>query len=356
MQSKTKAQDGRSTWPADGLESVPSCPVCGAGNRELLHDGLTDKIFFCAPGTWSMYRCLSCASAYLDPRPNLETIGLAYQHYFTHREDAAFSSLSFFKRFRRSLANGYRNYHYGTRDYPASILGVLAVTLVPNGRTNVASEMRHLPKEHAGKRLLDMGCGNGEFLLRARSAGWTVVGVDFDPKAVEVASSQGLDIRLGSVQELDPTAEQFDVITLAHVIEHVHQPIEILKACYRLLKPGGILWLETPNMASEGHRLFGENWRGLEPPRHLVLFTLESMNSAMRNAGFAEVKILPYRPLCKDIFGASKAIEEGVDPYSELRRDGPPRMVKIAERVAKRDPSRREFITVQAVKSENVFE
>ena len=297
-----------------------------------------------------MYRCESCASAYLDPRPNPETIGLAYQHYFTHEEAPGLSTLSFLKKLRRRFANGYRNYHYGTRDYPATVLGIVAATLMQNGRAIINAGMRHLPKAKSGKRLLDLGCGNGAFLLRARSAGWDVIGVDVDEKAVTAACSQNIDVRLGGVESLDLSIEQFDVITLSHVIEHVHHPVEVLQACFRLLKPDGFLWIETPNIESEGHRLFGERWRGLEPPRHLVLFTLESMRGALNTAGFSEVKVQPYRPLCDGIFSASMAISKGIDPYSELRPKAPSNMVKKAEQIAKCDPERREFITVKAWK------
>lgn len=297
-----------------------------------------------------MYRCESCASAYLDPRPTTETIGLAYQRYFTHNKAPSFSSLSFLEKLRQRVANGIRNHRYGTRIYPASILGMLAASLMPNSRALIDAGMRHLPKVNAKKRLLDLGCGNGAFLLRARSAGWDVVGVDLDPKAVEAACRQGLDVRLGGVETLDPSNEQFDVITLAHFIEHVHHPLEVLRACYRLLKPDGFLWIDTPNIASVGYLLFGANWLHLDPPRHLVLFTLESMCSALSAAEFAEIKVQPYRPLCDGSFGHSLAIAEGLNPFSESRRNGPSDIVKKAERISKRDAARRELITVKAWK------
>ena len=336
-------------WPADGLESVPICPVCGSDSRELLHEGLTDRIFFCAPGEWSMYRCESCASAYLDPRPNSDTIGLAYQNYFTH-EPTVVSPDGLVRKLRRRLGNGYRNQRYGTRDYPASKLGILAATLMPNAKSIMDAGMRHLPKASSGKRLLDLGCGNGAFLLRARGAGWLTIGVDLDPKAVEVAQSQRLDVRLGGVEELHPADEQFDVITLSHVIEHVHHPLEVLQACHSLLKPDGNLWIETPNINSQGYRFYGANWRGLEPPRHLVLFSLDSMHRTLNTAGFSRVEVQPYRPLCDGIFGSSEAIAEGVDPFPESRRKGSSDRVEQAERIEKHDSTRREFITVKAWK------
>lgn len=350
MKSKTNIHCADTEWPAEGIEIVANCPVCGADNRKLLHEGLTDRIFFCSPDKWNMYRCESCGSAYLDPRPTAETIGLAYQSYFTHDEKPGVPLPGFLKKLRRRFANGYRNHRYGTSDYPASIFGIMAASLMPGGKAVIDAGMRHLPKATAGQRLLDLGCGNGVFLLRARSAGWDVVGVDFDAKAVEVACNQGLDVRLGGVDSLDSSIEQFDVITLAHVIEHVHHPVAVLQACYRLLKPSGFLWLETPNIASEGHQLFGASWRGLEPPRHLVLFTLESMRDALNAVGFAELEVQSYRPLCDGMFGASTAIVEGVDPYAESRPNAPQDLVRNAERIAKCDPARREFVTVKAWK------
>jgi len=70
-----------------------------------------------------------------------------------------------------------------------------------------------------------------------------------------------------------------------------------------LLKPGGFLWIDTPNITSEGYRLYVANWLRLDPPRHLALFTLWPMYNTLNIAGFAETKAQPYRPLCNDSFG-----------------------------------------------------
>ena len=82
------------------------------------------------------------------------------------------------------------------------------------------------------------------------------------------------------------------MITLSHVIEHVHDPMKVLESCLKLLKPGGKIWIETPNIHSLGHDRFQKNWRGLETPRHLVLFNKVSLREAVLNAGFREVNNL----------------------------------------------------------------
>lgn len=71
-----------------------------------------------------------------------------------------------------------------------------------------------------------------------------------------------------------------------HVIEHVHEPLKLLKECRRLLRPGGIMISITPNTNSYTHRLFQKHWRGLEPPRHLFLYNQKSLQCIARLAGF----------------------------------------------------------------------
>ena len=350
MQNKTNEQNLKTDWPKEGLETLSNCPVCKSSQRKCLYKNLSDQIFFCAPGKWTMVQCINCATAYLNPRPTPSTIGLAYKNYFTHHEDPNLEPKTFKAKLRRRLANGYRNSHYGTQDHPANPLGYLTTNLLPNTKATLDVGMRHLPKIKTTKRLLDMGCGNGDFLLRARSAGWDAVGLDFDPKAVETAQSHGLNVQLGSVNTLNPAEEQFDVITLSHVIEHVHNPIEELSRCYELLKPGGFLWLETPNIESQGHQIYGSAWRGLEPPRHLVLFTLESLQKALNKAGFAKIENQPYYPTCEEIFSLSKAISEGANPYAQSRIKADSNTVKKAEQIAKTRPKRRELITLKAWK------
>ncbi|MDD2742215.1 MAG: class I SAM-dependent methyltransferase [Rhodocyclaceae bacterium] len=139
-------------------------------------------------------------------------------------------------------------------------------------------------------RLLDVGCGNGNFLDFARRAGWQVRGLDFDPAAVAAARAKELDVLEGTIALLDGERECYDRITLSHLLEHVYDPWETLANCHRLLKPGGVLWLETPNMNSSGRRVFGQYWRGLEPPRHLHLFSRKCLRDKIASIGFSHIE------------------------------------------------------------------
>lgn len=339
-------------WPENGLESVQSCPLCASNEREMVHSSLTDRIFFCAPGEWTLYRCLDCEVGYLDPRPSPDTISLAYDSYYTHQpaHKKDVEELGLIQKVRRSMANGYRNYRFGTQDRPASSLGLLLMSL-PKQRMSIDAESRHMPRPRPGARLLDIGCGDGSFLEFAQRAGWSVVGVDFDKKAVDAARSRGLDIRHGGADVIDPS-EQFDGITLSHVIEHVHDPLTLLGLCHRLLKPGGWIWLETPNLNSLGHSYYGPDWRGLEPPRHLVLFTPKSMKQSLARVGFRDMRIEPVLRACEFTFSASEAIAGGESSDQKGSHVSRVRSrIRTAEKIAANDPAVREFITMKAWKS-----
>src|ERR1019366_8424047 len=97
----------------------------------------------------------------------------------------------------------------------------------------------------------------------------------------------------GSVEGKSYPSATFDAITLNHVIEHVPDPISTIKECSRLLKPGGKLVMFTPNAASLSHRYFKQDWRGLEPPRHLHVFSFKSMRKLFDKADFAQISIAP---------------------------------------------------------------
>lgn len=198
--------------------------------------------------------------------------------------------------------------------------------------------------------MLDIGCGNGEFLNIAREMGWQTEGIDMDAKAVEVCRSRGLKVACGSVELLTHEKEKYDVITISHVIEHVHDPLNLLHQIHRLLKPGGLLWLETPNLGSLGYKRYKANWRGLEPPRHLVLFDLVSLTNILHIAGFKSVRQRWRGMVVFSMFAISEAIERDI-AIENASRKGKPKLNEIAAEILEMIlPAKREFLTFLARK------
>lgn len=274
-------------------EILGACPVCGAADRAIEHGALGDDTFRAVPGSWTLWRCAACTCAYLDPRPDRSSIAQAYSAYYTHAAAASGPAPSWRAWMRRPMENGYLHRRYGLDRRPRSLLGALLYGLLLPYKHISDVHYRHLPGAGRGRTLLDLGCGDGGFIAQAQACGWDAEGVDPDPLAAAEGLRKGMRVRVGGLDLYAGQAERFDVITLSHVIEHVHDPVATLRECYRLLKRGGRLWIATPNIDSYGHAHFGNHWRGLEAPRHLVLFNEPALRQALSGAGFASLRRLP---------------------------------------------------------------
>jgi 2-polyprenyl-3-methyl-5-hydroxy-6-metoxy-1,4-benzoquinol methylase len=272
----------------------PNCALCGSDGQSL-YLGQKDRLFG-ASGLWDVKKCRNreCGLMWLDPMPLKEDIGKAYANYYTHAGRESGQRAGLLKRILWQMKRGYHTAKYGYRtgeSFLARCAGKL-LYLFPIRRGEVDAEVRFLHAVPAG-RLLDVGCGSGAWMVSMRKLGWQVLGVDFDENAVKVARLEGLDVRCGSLEEQGFSNDSFDAVTLSHVIEHVPDPVRTLAECARILKPAGKLVLLTPNGASLGHRVFRKYWRGLEPPRHLHIFSIESLTSILKLAGFTQVTVHP---------------------------------------------------------------
>jgi 2-polyprenyl-3-methyl-5-hydroxy-6-metoxy-1,4-benzoquinol methylase len=340
-------------WPG-GLEAVRQCPVCSDPRRREERVGVRDGAFGAAPGLWNLQRCLGCEALYLDPRPDRASLHLAYRDYHTHAVTPPVDA--FVARLRRALSNGYRNRIFATETRPSLRVGAFLMPLFSARAAHIRKEDRGLGRAGApGMRVLDVGCGNGSFLAWARELGWECYGVEIDPVAADVARNLGVAILGSEVRELGTEyAGSFDAITLSHVIEHLYDPMEVLRQCWSLLKPGGSIWLETPNTDSLGYEVYGSHWRGLEAPRHLVLFNTASLRWSLEHAGFERVRVLPPADLIEPMFAVSAAMRLGriaetdARPLSGEVRKEASRATRRARSILRRDAGKSEFITMIA--------
>ncbi len=301
---------------------VPSCAVCGAEPSETLHDGLA--------GRWRLVRCTGCGTARLNPRPADDEIPALYgEGYYTHEPPRTASP----PRALRAGRNAHLNARLGYALEPASPVGRLAGRLVPPLAAMAERSVRSLPP---GGRLLDVGCGNGLFVAEAGLAGWEASGIDPDAAAVAAGRHAGLDLTTESIAERaqrEPAA--FAAVTLSHSIEHVPDPVAVLRAAHDLLRPGGRVWLATPNLGAWGHRRFGARWLHLDPPRHLVLFDAPALATALVRAGFGDARVL--RPSSPSLVTMRRS---GGGLLDALRSD----------LGAQRDPARAEELLMLAVR------
>ena len=279
-----------------GTTPRPHCILCGSEGRQMYSEQ-RDRLFG-AEGSWNLKRCADpdCGLIWLDPMPLPADIGKAYARYYTHVSRDGMGRKGVLKQIYEEITSGYfaNKYHYpaGSRPFLRRSLGRLAY-LFPIRRRGMDGVVRFLRAKPEG-RLLDVGCGSGDWLALMRGLGWQGVGVDFDENAVKVARARGLEVTCGALEQQNYPDGSFDALTLSHVIEHVPDPVQTLAECLRILKPGGTLVVLTPNASSFSHRRFKQDWRGLEPPRHLHIFSNQSLAALLARAGFKRSAVLPH--------------------------------------------------------------
>jgi len=235
-----------------------ACPLCGRDEADPLAEA-TDPIPAEGVGLrFAIVQCRHCALAYTNPRPSPGTIGSFYPPgYSPHEAKGADRGNAAPSRFWSRIAG-----------HPClERRGVLPIK--PPGR------------------LLDFGCGGGSYLTRMAALGWRVTGLDFSADAVRtVREKLGHTAYLGTLPHPELPPGSFEVVTMWQVVEHLHQPVEVLREAFKLLVPGGCLVVAVPNYESLTRGWFGEHWFGLDLPRHLTHFTPKSLQATLQSAGF----------------------------------------------------------------------
>ncbi len=178
-------------------------------------------------------------------------------------------------------------------------------------------------------KLVDIGCGLGEFLVAARDVGWDVIGTDpLEDQAEFARRERGLDVRAALLEDSGLPEGSFDVLTAQHVLEHVPDSAGFLESVARWVRPGGVVAIEVPNFDSVQRKVERSTWRGLRPLEHIVHFTPETLAHAFRVAGLEPVSVTspswlgPPQTLDEAIADLSKpALRRWFVPLSRKRAD-----------------------------------
>lgn len=159
-----------------------------------------------------------------------------------------------------------------------------------DGRTHATRVLDELAAVTGPGRMLDVGCGTGDFLLAARARGWHVAGVEVSPDAAEVARRRDLAVSVGTLGEAALPEASFDCVVLLDVIEHLPGPVAELREIRRILRPGGVVVVETPNWRSLYRRILRHRWAALQPRIHLLYFDETALRRALVEAGFEPLR------------------------------------------------------------------
>ena len=228
------------------LVHVP-CNLCG---HEVTHG---------VENVSRLVRCVNCGLIFVNPRPPFEEIARQYEGTYFRCPEPVFG--------------GYEDYE-GDREEIKRTFRMRLKPLIPL-----------LPGDHP--RLLDVGCATGIFLEVARDAGWQGEGLDISEYALARAREKGLTVQHGTNPGALYAENTFDVITLWDLIEHVPDPAGLLAECHRLLRPGGVLAISTPDAGSVLARVLRGNWLGFRSiDEHLYFFSRTTITRMLEAAGF----------------------------------------------------------------------
>lgn len=226
------------------------CPLCNELKTELYFDTInTHGSLLLSHERFTMLRCQSCGTIF----PKV---------IFT--ED-------FLKRY-------YPNKYYNNRKKFINKLEILYSKFI-NGYLNL-----YISRFIRKGKLLDFGCGKGIF-LKSLPSRYEKYGYDINPQAMKLLKDDNSGIiPVGSIEKIS-RGIKFNIITLWHVIEHVNNPVVILKKLSNLLDNNGVIILSTPNSDSIGFLLSKEHWFHLDAPRHLAIFNFSNIDKLINSIG-----------------------------------------------------------------------
>lgn len=259
-----------------GAATSATCPVCGG---EARYDFSGRDLMFGLFRRHDYHRCTQCDCVFHHPMPSPQEIAAFYPpHYGVYDETKQSRPPGLVKRTVLGCRHGYGHLLKGALERAVGLLAAPFVRL-------------DTPDFVEGGRLLDVGCGNGRFLAGMRTLGWQVQGVEFSEDGVRACRKAQLPVHHGDLASARFDEGSFDVVTVRHVIEHIPDPLPFVAELARVLKPGGLLVIETPNSAALGQSWFTMNWYANDVPRHLVMFAPATLDRLLGKEGLVQARL-----------------------------------------------------------------
>ena len=239
-----------------------ACDLCGDEEKtrflspRVLPGGL--------PETPLVVRCNGCGLLYTDPRPDQPGITRLYRKHYDSNGTKPVTNPAYkmvkSRRWLRRLWHGYCGQYLG------EVLGKVK------------------------GRALDVGCGTGGLLDELRQAGCEASGVELNADSVRTCHEKGLDVRCGDLLDMDFSDNFFDSVILWHSLEHLPSPRQAIAKIRRILKPGGRVFIYSPNADSYLSRYFAEDWWAWQVPFHFYHFTVSTIRRLCSDLGYTIMK------------------------------------------------------------------
>lgn len=235
------------------------CNYCQSDDTRLVTSG--PDLLLELPGDFKLVRCNVCGLIYQNPQLSPSELEPHYPEIYEPYRKNPEDELSFFRRI--------------------------------DSQHGLNRRCRHLMKYRPQPgNILDIGCATGLFLNTMRDYGWITTGIEPSKYASEYARKTfNINVKTGVLEDLNIPTDEFDVVTMWDVLEHVPDPRMTLTEVARVLKPGGLLALSLPNPTCPEAQIFGDSWIGWDRPRHLYLFTPDILQKYLCDAGFGKIRL-----------------------------------------------------------------
>ena len=264
-------------------ERLTKCPLCRSGHF-LNHIELTD--FAVSKESFLLSKCTNCELLFTNPRPSQEEIAPFYDfpEYYSHQDNS--------KNLTQWIYQKVRNY-------------------------SISKKVQLIEEFEEPGKLLDYGCGTAEFLNEARINLWKVQGIEPNEKARTQANKKLGGKVYENIDDLKKDTS-FDVITLFHVLEHIHDLRKTIKKILNHLKSNGYILIAVPNHESWDAKYYSKHWAGWDVPRHLYHFNPKAIRQFQEEF---ELNLVDTKPMIFDSYYVSLLSEKYKNPKSSLLKN-----------------------------------
>ncbi len=243
------------------MEKLIQCPVCSS---EQFNQVLTCTDYTTTNEEFVICQCTDCSFRFTNPRPDINNSGKYYQseEYISHTDS------------NKGLLN--KAYQIA-RDYM------------------ISTKYKSTVKKYNAKSLMDYGCGTGDFLKYCIDRNHDAIGLEIDNNARKIAIDKGCKEVYSPDHLTNIKPGSVDIITLWHVLEHIHDLHPTIQQFNRILTRNGTIVIAVPNHQSYDARCYGKYWAAYDVPRHLYHFNVASMTRLMNDKGFSLIETRTMR-------------------------------------------------------------